>query len=192
MRTDIAPQDPADAGVKWKQLCDLAIATGQLNVAESCAMEGDDLNTLLLLHTSFGRADKLKELGARAAALGKANVAYMARLLSGDVDGCIEVLLEGGRVPEAAFFARTYAPSQVSRIVALWKADLGTSHSHAATMASGHRAAPSSFDCSERRLDISLTQPLFVFCVYPDRQGIQARCGCAGGPGRVHELVPRL
>jgi len=37
---------------------------------------------------------------------------------------CIELLLKGGRFPEAAFFARTYAPSEVPRIVELWREDL--------------------------------------------------------------------
>jgi coatomer subunit beta' len=38
--------------------------------------------------------------------------------------GCVDLLIATDRIPEAAFFARTYAPSQASRVVKLWKADL--------------------------------------------------------------------
>lgn len=31
------------------------------------------------------------------------------------VDECLELLIRTNRLPEAAFFARTYAPSQISR-----------------------------------------------------------------------------
>ena len=31
------------------------------------------------------------------------------------IDECLEVLIGTGRLPEAAFFARTYLPDQVSR-----------------------------------------------------------------------------
>ena len=37
-----------------------------------------------------------------------------------------------GRVPEAAFMARTYSPSRVSEIVQLWKSDLGKINKKAA------------------------------------------------------------
>lgn len=42
----------------------------------------------------------------------------------GDTSACVDLLLSTDRIPEAALFARTYAPSQVSRVVKLWKADL--------------------------------------------------------------------
>jgi hypothetical protein len=42
----------------------------------------------------------------------------------GDLDRCIDLLLQTNRIPEAAFFARTYKPSHVSRIVKLWKQSL--------------------------------------------------------------------
>ena len=40
------------------------------------------------------------------------------------VEECLELLISTGRIPEATFFARTYAPSQVSRVLALWRDDL--------------------------------------------------------------------
>lgn len=52
------------------------------------------------------------------------NVAFAALLQMGDTPACVDLLLSTDRIPEAALFARTYAPSQVSRVVKLWKADL--------------------------------------------------------------------
>lgn len=52
------------------------------------------------------------------------NVAFAALLELGDTTGCIDLLISTDRIPEAAFFARTYAPSQAGRVVKLWKADL--------------------------------------------------------------------
>jgi len=41
-----------------------------------------------------------------------------------DLDKCIECLVKSDRIPEAAFFARTYCPSRISGVVKLWKEDL--------------------------------------------------------------------
>jgi len=40
------------------------------------------------------------------------------------LEDCLHLLCDTGRIPEAAFLARTYLPSHVSRIVKLWKQDL--------------------------------------------------------------------
>merc|ERR1712241_1399331 len=42
----------------------------------------------------------------------------------GQLEKCLQVLLDSKRIPEAAFFARTYLPSEISRIVELWRAEL--------------------------------------------------------------------
>lgn len=36
----------------------------------------------------------------------------------------MQLLIDTNRLPEAAFFARTYLPSQISRVVKLWKEEL--------------------------------------------------------------------
>ena len=48
------------------------------------------------------------------------------------MDECITLLCDTGRIPEAAFMARTYAPSRVSEVVAMWKADLSKVNKKAA------------------------------------------------------------
>ena len=49
-----------------------------------------------------------------------------------DIDGCLDLLIQTNRIPEAAFMARTYAPSRVSEIVTMWKADLSKVNKKAA------------------------------------------------------------
>ena len=44
--------------------------------------------------------------------------------LYAQVDRCVSLLGEAGRLPEAALFARTYAPSRMAVPVQAWKADL--------------------------------------------------------------------
>jgi len=50
---------------------------------------------------------------------------FLTRFLTGDLNACLEILLKSNRIPEAAFFARTFLPSQISRVVQLWKFSLG-------------------------------------------------------------------
>jgi len=55
---------------------------------------------------------------------GKNNIAFAALFSLGDVEQSLDLLIKTERFPEAAMLARTYQPSQVSRIVKLWKDDL--------------------------------------------------------------------
>ena len=47
---------------------------------------------------------------------GRQNIAFVAHFLLGHLDRCIDLLLSCGRLPEAAFFARTYAPSRMTEV----------------------------------------------------------------------------
>eukprot|EP00939_MAST-03C_sp_MAST-3C-sp1_P003297 g3297.t1 len=109
---------------KWKKLGDLALALSNLDLALECATSGGDLSGLLLLSTCTGDAKRLEVVAKEAASEGRTNVAFLALFLLGDLEGCLDVLCDAGRVPEAAFLARTYLPSHVSRIVDLWRKDL--------------------------------------------------------------------
>ena len=51
-----------------------------------------------------------------AQGLGKHNVAFLGHFLLGRLSECIDLLVEAGRIPEAAFFARTYMPSRISEV----------------------------------------------------------------------------
>lgn len=56
----------------------------------------------------------MKALAEQAKATGRSNVAFLAFLLTGQVEECVQLLIDTGRVPEATFFARTYLPSQIA------------------------------------------------------------------------------
>lgn len=114
----------AESETKWRQLGDLALAAFDLALAEECFLRADDFASLLLLHTCSGNAQGMATLAESAARAGRFNVAFVAHLLLQRVDDCISLLCDTGRVPEAAFMARTYAPSQVPQAVAQWRDNL--------------------------------------------------------------------
>jgi len=86
----------------------------------------------LLLYTSTANAEGLEKLATMAVEKGKNNVAFICYFLLHKLDNCLNLLCETGRIPEAAFLARTYLPSHISRIVKLWKQDLKSVNEKAA------------------------------------------------------------
>jgi len=120
---DIAERD-TESDHKWKQLATLALAKWDFRLAELAMWKSEDVNGLLLLYTSIGNAAGIEKLAAHAIQAGRHNVAFTCLFLLNRVGECIELLLKGGRFPEAAFFARSYAPSEVSRVLELWRTDL--------------------------------------------------------------------
>jgi coatomer subunit beta' len=114
----------SEVELKWKRLGDLALARCDLVLAKECIQRAEDVSAQLLLSTCAGDAAGLLETAKSAASRGRTNVAFTAYFLLGRLEECVDLLCEAGRVPEAAFLARTYLPSQVSRMVALWRADL--------------------------------------------------------------------
>ena len=94
---------------------DLALAKFEFGLAKECLYKANDFGALLLLATSAGDAVMMERLAEEAKKKGETNIAFSCLLLSGHLEECLEVLLSTGRLPEAAFFARTYLPSQVNR-----------------------------------------------------------------------------
>ena len=86
---------------------------------QDCLQEAGDFGGLLLLATVTGDGAAVRQLGDDAQAGGENNVAFLTRFISGDLLACLDILVATGRLPEAAFFARTYLPSQISRVVQL-------------------------------------------------------------------------
>ena len=117
---------------KWKQLAELALAAGDLARAEPCLWKAADLSGLLLLYSCTGDAAGMARLGDAAAAAGKHNVAFVCLLLQRRTPDCVRLLSACGRLPEAAFVARTYAPGAASEAVAQWRADLAKVNAKAA------------------------------------------------------------
>merc|ERR1712179_642894 len=69
--------------------------------------------------------DMVSKLGLQADQAGKHNVSFLSYFLLGDLERCLEILITSNRIPEAAFFARTYLPSEISRVVDMWRVQLG-------------------------------------------------------------------
>ncbi|KAJ1429085.1 WD40/YVTN repeat-like-containing domain superfamily [Sesbania bispinosa] len=119
---------------KWKQLGELAMSTGKLEMAEECLKYAMDLSGLLLLYSSLGDAEGISKLATLAKEQGKNNVAFLC------------LIYVGNRIPEAALMARSYLPSKVSEIVAIWRKDLSKVNPKAAESLADPEEYPNLFE----------------------------------------------
>jgi coatomer subunit beta' len=124
--------DSTDTQSKWRRLGDLALLNGQFSLFETCAKRSNDLSGLLLLYSSSGHRSGLIDLAKTARNMGRYNVAFVAYLLTGQLEDCIDLLVEAQRVPEACLFARTYLPSHVSKLLTSWKKEVALLNEKAA------------------------------------------------------------
>nr|XP_039250416.1 coatomer subunit beta'-like isoform X2 [Styela clava] len=122
----------AESEQKWKQLAELATSKCEFGLAQECLHQAQDYGGLLLLATAAGNSNMVKKLAEGAESGGKNNVAFLSYFVSGQKQKCLDLLLNTNRLPEAAFFARTYMPSEVPRIVGLWKENLAQTNKKAA------------------------------------------------------------
>ncbi|KAJ1404091.1 WD40/YVTN repeat-like-containing domain superfamily [Sesbania bispinosa] len=99
---------------KWKQLGELAMSTGKLEMAEECLKHATDLSGLLLLYSSLGDAEGISKLATLAKEQGKNNVAFLCLFMLGKLEDCLQLLVESNRIPEAALMARSYLPTAES------------------------------------------------------------------------------
>ncbi|KAI1733138.1 coatomer WD associated region domain-containing protein [Ditylenchus destructor] len=116
---EIAQQ--VDSEEKWKQVAQIATLKSELSFAGECLSKAHDYGGLLLLASCAGNSKLMNQLANDSYSSGQHNVSFISSLLLGDVSKCVDILVETGRIPEAAFFAHTYCPSQVPRLVELWK-----------------------------------------------------------------------
>ncbi|KAH9566824.1 hypothetical protein CY35_04G149400 [Sphagnum magellanicum] len=145
--------EEAQSQSKWKQLGELAMSAGKLDVAEECLSHAVDLSGLLLLHSAVGDVEGMRKLATLAREHGKNNVAFLSLFLLGEVEACIQLLVDSNRIPEAAFMARTYLPSQVSNIVTLWCDDLKKINQTAAESLADPQEYPNLFPDWESALE---------------------------------------
>ncbi|CAH8358262.1 unnamed protein product [Eruca vesicaria subsp. sativa] len=131
---------------KWKQLGELAMSSGKLQLAEDCMKYAMDLSGLLLLYSSLGDAEGISKLSSLAKEQGKNNVAFLCLFMLGRLEDCLQLLVESKRIPEAALMARSYLPSKVSEIVALWREDLSKVNSKAAESLADPEEYPNLFE----------------------------------------------
>lgn len=115
--------DSVDAQAKWKALADLALARSNLSLAEECAIAARDSSTLLLIYSSTGNAAGMARVAEMSREDGRGNLAFVSSFVLGRVDDCTALLTGSGRLAEAAFFSRTYAPSSLATVMPKWRAD---------------------------------------------------------------------
>lgn len=142
---------------KWRRLGDLALSYGEIELAENCAVKSGDLSGLLLLYSSSGNKSGMKDLAETAKNSGRLNVSFIAYFLTGQIEDAIQLLIDGNRIPEAAFMARTYMPSQISRVLDLWKADLKQINEKAAEALADPAKYPNLFPDLEWALKVEAT-----------------------------------
>jgi len=117
----------ADSEEKWKQLATSATLKSDMQLAGECLGKAHDYGGLLLLASCSGNEKMMGDLSADSYASGQHNVSFLSSLLLGDVERCVNILVETERIPEAAFFAQCYCPSEVPRLVSLWREKSGAS-----------------------------------------------------------------
>ncbi|KAI6042200.1 WD40-repeat-containing domain protein [Pisolithus marmoratus] len=118
--TDITRSVPeAEAESKWKALGDRALAVWRFDLAKEAFEKAGDLSSLMLLLLAVGNRDGLRKVGSLAEQKGANNLAFATFFQLGDTQACVDLLVKTNRAPEAALFARTYAPSQ-------WRTELRT------------------------------------------------------------------
>lgn len=113
--------EQVDSEEKWRKLSQAATLKSNFAMAADCQSRAKDYGALLLLAASAGKADLMSKIHDESKAAGQHNVSFLTSLLLGDTTKCLDILIETDRLPEAALFARTYCPSQVPRVISLWK-----------------------------------------------------------------------
>ncbi|TVU08045.1 hypothetical protein EJB05_41430, partial [Eragrostis curvula] len=142
---------------KWRQLGELAMSTGKLQMAEDCLLQATDLSGLLLLYSSLGDAEGVTKLASMAKEQGKNNVAFLCLFMLGKLEECLQLLVDSNRIPEAALMARSYLPSKVSDIVSIWKNDLQKVNSKAAESLADPAEYPNLFEDWQIALNVETT-----------------------------------
>jgi len=100
----------AEAETKWKAIGDRALTVWRFDLAREAFEKAGDLSALMLLLLSTGDREGLQKLAATAEKNGANNMAFATLFQLGDAKSCVDLLVKTNRAPEAALFARTYAP----------------------------------------------------------------------------------
>lgn len=77
--------------------------------------------SLLLLYSSSGDVENLKQLAEAARSAGQHQIAFLCLVLTKQFRSCCALLQAEGRYAEAALFCRTYCPSLLEEAVAMWR-----------------------------------------------------------------------
>lgn len=114
----------AQSEQKWKILAEIATKKCEFGLAQECLHKAEDFGSLVLLASASGNADMMIKLADSSKSKGQNNISFLSYFVLGKLDECLQLLIDTNRLPEAAFFARTYMPSKMSSIVNLWRDEL--------------------------------------------------------------------
>lgn len=113
-----------DSEQKWLQLSDAATKLGEFELVQECLIRAQSYSSLILLASASSDKNLMSSIGEQSRKSGQFNIAFLSNFVLGKLETCLEILIENQRLPEAAFFARTYLPSQISHVVQLWREKL--------------------------------------------------------------------
>lgn len=122
----------SDSEQKWKMLAEMATKKSEFALAQDCLHRAEDFGSLVLLASASGNSSMMSRLADSSKNKGQNNISFLSYFVLGRLDDCLNLLIETDRLPEAAFFARTYLPNQVSRVVGLWRVELAKKNEKAA------------------------------------------------------------
>lgn len=145
LETPEEDKDSTDTHAKWKRLSDAALKDTNLELCEAASIASNDFPGLLLLYSATGNLAGMERLAELAGSGNKTNIAFVANLLTGNVEACADLLIATKRLPEAAFFVRTYLPSKIDEVVELWKKDLASTSESAANALANPSKNPDRF-----------------------------------------------
>uniref|UniRef100_A0A336LNK6 Coatomer subunit beta' n=1 Tax=Culicoides sonorensis TaxID=179676 RepID=A0A336LNK6_CULSO len=109
---------------KWSQLAEVATSQNKFDLVQECLTKANDFGSLLMLATCSGDQKLLKSVGDEGLQQGKFNISFVSAFLLGNLEECLQILIQTNRIPEAAFFARTYLPNKISYVLELWRAEV--------------------------------------------------------------------
>ena len=109
---------------KWLQLSEVATKAGNLNLVQECLTRAQSFGSLILLASASSDKQLMSTIAEQSRKTEQFNIAFLSNFVLGKLDQCLEILIENQRLPEAAFFCRTYLPAQIGRIVGLWREKL--------------------------------------------------------------------
>lgn len=107
--------------IYWKKLGDLALITGDFDIAKKAFISCKDTNSLLLLASCLGDKELLKTVAEMSYESKHYSVAFLAFWLSNDLKGCLDTLVDSERFGNAVIFAKTYCPSHIRPVFDKWR-----------------------------------------------------------------------
>lgn len=104
----------------------------EFELAQECLHKAEDFGSLVLLASASGNSNMMEKLADSSKTKGQNNISFLSYFVLGKLEECLNLLIDTNRLPEAAFFARTYMPSKINEVVELWRGELAKTNEKAA------------------------------------------------------------